>query len=180
MSAHPSHIPPVDAGETAVVVLLHEVDERIRRWHIRTQPVGLPAHITLAYPFKPIEDVTEHDLELLRSVFASETSHVITLARTGRFPGVLYLEPEDDARFRRLTDEITELWPEYPPYGGAFEDVIPHVTVNHGLPEHELDVVEHELASHLPMQAFAHEGWLMTFDGEEWSTEARFAFREPH
>lgn len=177
MTARNAQHQPIDAGETAIVVLCHEVDDRIRRWHMRTQPVGLPAHITLMYPFKPLDDVTDDDLQLLGDVFSFEATKPIVFASTGRFPGVLYLEPEDDARFRRLTDELTRLFPDYPPYGGAFDDVIPHLTVNHGLPEDDLDAIEAELASHLPLATTAQDAWLMTFDGDEWSCDARFPFR---
>ncbi|CAM5691577.1 hypothetical protein SCHAM137S_06449 [Streptomyces chartreusis] len=50
------------------------------------------------------------------------------------FP-VLYLAPEPDTHFRRLTDAITERWPENPPFGGQFDDVVPHLTVAQGQDE---------------------------------------------
>ncbi|MBC7462003.1 MAG: 2'-5' RNA ligase family protein [Thermoleophilia bacterium] len=163
-------------GDTAIVVLCPEVDERVRRWHVHAPTPGLPSHVTLLYPFKRLADVTDADLTLLQAIFAAECVAPIAFARTGRFPGVLYLEPVDDARFRRLTDELVDAWPDFPPYGGMFDDVIPHLTVTHGVPEGELDMIEAELAPHLPLVTTADEAWLMTFDGDEWSCEARLAF----
>ncbi|WP_330358906.1 2'-5' RNA ligase family protein [Streptomyces chartreusis] len=43
----------------------------------------------------------------------------------GRFPGVLYLAPEPDMQFRRLTEAIVERWPENPPFGGAVRRCCP-------------------------------------------------------
>ncbi|MEV6013635.1 2'-5' RNA ligase family protein [Streptomyces sp. NPDC051976] len=47
----------------------------------------------------------------------------------GRFPEVLYLVPAPDRQFRRLTQAIADRWPETPPFGGQFTDVIPHLTI---------------------------------------------------
>jgi hypothetical protein len=38
---------------------------------------------------------------------------------------VLWLEPEDDAPFRSLTESVHREFPNYPPFGGQFEDVVP-------------------------------------------------------
>jgi len=166
------------AGTTAIVVLFADVTDRIHRWHVHTREPGLPAHVSLMFPFKQLDDISEGDLDRLRSLFEAEPTGPVTFARTARFPGVVYLEPEDDGRFRRLTEELTELFPDHPPYGGAFDEVIPHLTVTFSAVEEELDLVERELAPHLPLETRVDEAWLMHFDGEEWSTEMRFAFRE--
>jgi hypothetical protein len=42
---------------------------------------------------------------------------------------VTYLAPEPAATFRRLTSELHKLFPEFPPYGGAFDEIVPHLTV---------------------------------------------------
>jgi 2'-5' RNA ligase len=163
-------------GDTAIVLLCHEVDEHLLRWHVGIEPGELPAHITLLFPFKPLDEITDEDLTLLSDLFAAEPTEPIRFVRTGRFPGFLYLEPEDDARFRKLTNELTALWPEYRPYGGSFDDVIPHLTVTSALPEPELDAIERELLPHLPFETVPLEAWLMNFDGDEWSCDARFPF----
>ena len=49
---------------------------------------------------------------------------------SGSFPdGVLYLAPEPAEPFGALTEAFAAAWPEYPPYGGSFTDVVPHLTV---------------------------------------------------
>ena len=77
----------------------------------------------------------------------------------GRFPGVLYLAPEPAAPFVRLTRTIAEHWPQYQPYAGAFDDVVPHLTISIG---EEPDGAEAALARVLPLATRADEIWLMT------------------
>ncbi|MFF4031241.1 2'-5' RNA ligase family protein [Streptomyces sviceus] len=47
----------------------------------------------------------------------------------GRCPGILYLVPEPELPYRRLTDAIEDRWPETPPFGGQFDEAIPHLTI---------------------------------------------------
>jgi 2'-5' RNA ligase superfamily protein len=42
---------------------------------------------------------------------------------------VLYLPPRPDEPFRALTRAVCAAFPGYLPYGGAFTDTIPHLTV---------------------------------------------------
>jgi hypothetical protein len=41
----------------------------------------------------------------------------------------VYLAPEPRARFAALIQAAAGRWPAYPPYGGAYDEVIPHLTV---------------------------------------------------
>lgn len=50
-------------------------------------------------------------------------------------------------------------WPDQPPYGGAFADIVPHLTVAVG--EEGLGEIERELMSRLPIAARATEAWLI-------------------
>jgi hypothetical protein len=42
---------------------------------------------------------------------------------------VLWLEPEPGQPFRSLTAAVWAAFPEQPPYGGAHQDPVPHLTV---------------------------------------------------
>ena len=46
-----------------------------------------------------------------------------------RFDGLVWVEPEPATPFVRLTEAVVARWPEWPPYGGLFDEVIPHLTV---------------------------------------------------
>ena len=44
----------------------------------------------------------------------------------------MYLAPDPAAPFSALTDGIFRAFPDYPPFEGKFDTVVPHVTVAHG------------------------------------------------
>jgi len=71
------------------------------------------------------------------------------LAETQRFPVALYLAPDPGEHFSALTDGIYDAFPDYPPFEGKFETVVPHVTVAHG-DEALLCEIEVELRIALP------------------------------
>jgi hypothetical protein len=69
-------------------------------------------------------------LDSLRACFACFEPIPFSLGTIQRFPNeVLYLAPEPDESFRQLTLSIWNLFPETPPYGGKWPDIIPHLSV---------------------------------------------------
>jgi len=168
-----------EVGRTGIVVPLPVVDKIVGRWRLPLVEPGMPAHVTLLFPFKPLPEVTEADVDRLRSIVATEVARPIRFERSARFPGVLYLAPEQDGFFRGLTEQLVAAWPDYPPYGGAFDDVVPHLTVAFERPEPELDEIQRELDAHLPIEVFAEEACLMRFDGTSWECEARAPLAAP-
>jgi hypothetical protein len=69
-------------------------------------------------------------VESARRVVASFEPFDFDLGRVGRFPqGVLYLAPDQPGPFVELIEAFSREWPQYPPYGGAYDTVIPHLTV---------------------------------------------------
>jgi hypothetical protein len=94
------------------------------------------------------------------------------LARVDRFPGVLYLAPEPSEPFKRLTAQATARWPELPPYGGAFDQVVPHLTVAEGA---EPPGLAGQLERRLPLRTEATDLALLVRDRRSrWSIMARF------
>ena len=53
----------------------------------------------------------------------------VRFERVRRFPGLVWIEPEPAEPFATLTAAVAARWPDYPPYGGRFDTVIPHLTV---------------------------------------------------
>lgn len=162
-------------GETAVLIPFVEADGLVETWRSAASEPGLPAHVTLLAPFVPRSLLRPEDVASLDGIFAKTPSVLATFDRCGRFPDVLYLAPEPADYFRRLTNLIAGRWPDFPPYEGAFEDVIPHFTIAHGIDEAAMNVIERELVAHLPYAAPVVEAWLMSFDGESWHCDYRFA-----
>jgi hypothetical protein len=88
------------------------------------------AHITLLSPFAPKEELTDGLLGELDLFFGDCVPFSFELADVSQFPGgTTYLSPDPVAPFRSLTHELSRRFPEYPPYGGQFDDVVPHLSV---------------------------------------------------
>jgi hypothetical protein len=168
-----------DPRESALIVPVPEAESLVGPWRERyddSARTGVPAHLTLLYPFLDPEDIGPADLDRLARLFASVPATPYRLFAVHRFSrGVLYLAPEPDAVFRDLTRRIWLMYPDHPPYGGAFKDVIPHLTVAQS-PDHMLlNRVEAAVAPALPIDAHAGEAWLMLQDeSARWQAGHRF------
>jgi hypothetical protein len=91
---------------------------------------GLPAHVTVLYPFGPVDLLDEALRAELRRVFAAEATSEVEFRRSQWFgDDVLWLAPQDPRPFVALTEAVASAYPEWQPYGGAFETVIPHLTI---------------------------------------------------
>lgn len=88
---------------------------------------------------------------------------------------MLYLAPEPDTQLRRLTEVIADRWPEAPPYGGQFTEIVPHLTVADGQDDAVLDEIEADLLNRLPLTARVSSVDLMVHDGAKWQERASFA-----
>lgn len=119
-------------AETALIVVVPEAEPHVS--HLRRQfdpsaKRGLPAHITVLYPFMPPEDVTFAVSDQVRAIALSFAAFDFQLSKVGVFPGALYLAPTPAQPFIALTAALTRHFPEYPLYGGQFRSVVPHLTV---------------------------------------------------
>jgi 2'-5' RNA ligase len=164
--------------ETALVVEVPEAEPLVSEWRAKydwSAERGVPAHITLLYPFVPTERVDDGLLRELRALFASQPAFPFRLTRVARFPDVAWLAPEPSDRFTALTELIVARYPDYPPYEGIHDEVIPHVTVAEGGVELQ-DEVEAALTPHLPIDAEANMVALLTEDETgRWHRAERFA-----
>ena len=101
----------------------------LRERYDPTAAVGVPAHITVLFPFVSPNLITDSDLARAAEIFRRFRSFEFRLEQVGRFPESLYLAPEPDEPFISLTEAIVHEFPECPPYGGKFTEIIPHLTV---------------------------------------------------
>jgi 2'-5' RNA ligase len=125
-------------------------------------PGGLPPHVTVLFPFLGVRQIDGAVVRELEQVLGVHAWFDFALTAMGRFPGVLYLASEPADRFRALTEACAAHWPQYPPYGGAHEEIVPHLTLFEG-PEPP-DLAD-RAAALLPIRAQATEVWLMTQRG---------------
>jgi len=98
---------------------------------------GMPLHLTLLYPFTTDGVPGPDELATVRDTLARFTPIDFQLVGTGSFLSarqrVLYLVPDPAAPFVAMIDELSSATGRKP-YGGAFRDVVPHVTVAVGAP----------------------------------------------
>jgi 2'-5' RNA ligase len=136
----------------------------------------LPPHITVLYPFVPAHRI-EPDLEAaVAESVAGFSPFGFHLARVGAFPGVLYLEPHPETPFVELTEALSARWPEFQPYGGEFDEIVPHLTVSTGeVPSGLVGRLERQL----PIEANAREVWLLTQGTDQrWTVRKKFPLGE--
>ena len=162
---------------TALIVAVPEAEPLVGEWrakHDWSAQHGVPAHITLLFPFMPAEKVDKQALDDLRGLFASQLAFTYRLPRVARFPEVAWLAPEPDTPFKDLIKLIAARYPEYPPYEGIHDEVIPHLTVAEGGPELQ-DEVDAALRPSLPIEAEAREVTLIVEDASgHWHAGEQF------
>ena len=116
--------------------------------------VGVPAHITLLYPWMPPGRIDETILAELATVFAGYPAFEFTLDLGWFGQEVLLLVPKDPTPFIDITKAIMRKWPEFKYYNGEYSDIEPHVTLAYGN-ESSLSEVAAEVAKQVPVQACA-------------------------
>jgi 2'-5' RNA ligase len=166
--------------ETAIVVAVPGAEPLVSRWrrqYTSDGAEGMPAHITLLYPFADTEAPRDDEIEDVLRAFPQVP---FSLAATAYFHApshVLYLAPTPSAPFNAMTDALVARFPEHPPYGGAHEDVIPHLTVADHDDLEVLAEIERDVSARLPIQANVSEAQLMEHAPEGWHLRRRFALR---
>jgi 2'-5' RNA ligase len=144
--------------ETTLLIVVPQAERLVGRWRERFDPSaadGVPAHITLLYPMGSPEGMTAEVLRDLADVFARVPAVEFRLERPGRFPEVLFLTPVPEESFRDLIRIAADQFPDYPPYGGAFDDPVPHLTVAQSEDQALLARIEAAIRPGLPVDARA-------------------------
>ena len=174
---------PLD--ELALVVLVPEAEFLVKAFRDRYDPsavAGVPAHITLLYPFRSPGEIDQAMLDDLRGCFQGFASFRFSLALIRRFPdGVVYLAPDPDEPFRQLVQAIWDRYPETPPYGGKWLDIVPHLSVAWVKDEQRCDRIADDFTraarEKLPISATAAEVTLMAKRSGHWRMHATFGLR---
>jgi len=98
-------------------------------WRARHHQIAEEHHLTLLDPFVPSYRLDRAVLTGVQEVLAKFEPFSYELVRVERFPRVLYLAPEPAEPFIAITEALWRRFPDHPPYGGAFDVVVPHVTL---------------------------------------------------
>lgn len=183
--------PPVAPRRSGLLVPIPEAEPIVgplRQDHDPVARLGIPAHVTVLFPFVPAAAADDALDESLRALFRTAVPFPYRFARVGRFGDTtVYLEPEPSEPFSALTRRVVAQWPHYPPYEGVFDVVVPHLTVGDQLEPGTADLLEGEaraaMGAHGPIPGRCTEVVLMTEGSDaRWSTFGRYPFGErgPH
>lgn len=119
-------------NQSAFIVRVPEAEPHVATLRERLDPsarLGVPAHITVLYPFMAPEHIDAALVAKVRAIATATAPFVFRLARIGRFTGTLYLAPDPPAPFIALTLALVRAFPGHLPYGGQHEGIVPHLTV---------------------------------------------------
>ena len=170
--------------ESALVILVPEVEPLVESFRIQYDPsaaVGIPAHVTVLYPFRAPGDLTPDVIQSLEQLFANYPGFQAVFTELRRFPNVLYLSPEPADMFRLLIKTVAERFPETLPYGGQFTEITPHLTVAQLVYPQRLEEIASVFAraakNRLPISTQVKEVALMENSAGRWQVRHRFALQ---
>jgi 2'-5' RNA ligase superfamily len=170
---------------SALVVAVPWAATVVEQWLERTARAkpsnGVPAHVTILFPFVPATEIDDMLLDDLGSLFSRFAAFGVELRDTDRFPGVLYLAPEPAAPFVSLTEAVVGEYPEFPPYGGVRDSIVPHLTAAEG-DDQVVGRAEAEIRPWLPITGHVRDVLLLEEvepDFARWRKRARFELGEP-
>jgi 2'-5' RNA ligase len=125
--------PPDRDLQTALLVEIPAAEPVVGLHRASLDPsaaLGVAAHVTVLFPFVPVSKLGTAELDRLGAMFADVPAFEVRLDHTQWFgTSVLWAGPQDPGPFRDLTARVFAAFPDYPPYGGQFEDVVPHLTI---------------------------------------------------
>jgi 2'-5' RNA ligase len=167
-------------NESAIIIPIPEAEPLVgplRLQYDRSARCGVPAHITVLYPFCSIQAAVSQ-MEVLRELSQSIDKFTFSLIEVRQFLATAYLHPDKSETFVRITKTFAQRWPDCKPYGGTHNDIVPHLTVADRVDSHTLSVVEVVLRRQLPVDCVAAETWLLTSDDAGvWPRRRVFPFR---
>ena len=157
------------AAPSALVVAFPTLEGALGGLRRRLDPsarAGMPAHVTVLYPFASAASRDPAIVGRLEARLGSTTAFPVVFDRIGWFDArVLYLVPAPSDRFAELTRAVVEEFPAFPPYRGSFATVVPHLTVGEDAPLRRLRGAARAVEPLLPLEAVATSVWLMEADG---------------
>lgn len=170
-------------AESALVVPVPMAESVVGSWRTRLDPacrLGIPAHVTLVYPFVPPGQIDGALIDELDAVFSGVSGFDYELSGVRWFGAdVVWAEPKPAEPFMQLIDLVLAEWPQVPPYEGEFDEVVPHLTIAQNCPRRDMEAAAEAVAAELPIPARADRVWLMAGSQEidSWEVQAEFPLR---
>ena len=115
---------------------------------------GIPLHVTLLSSFGSDAELADQ----ARAFFAEQVPFEFELTRVATWPDVVYLVPEPDDQLLALMKALFARFPQWPPYGGIHDEVIPHATLAEEIDAAAVrDEIERRVAPHFPRRCQARD-----------------------
>ena len=130
----------------------NELTDVLEPWRMSVEvaSLGVPPHITLLYPWRK-SPLKVSDLNELEHILNNVEPFELCFERVATFDsGVVYLSLREESKVRKLMQKLFKRFPDTPPYGGAFTDPRPHLTVAKCPPE-QLPKLQTEIAEALEL-----------------------------
>ncbi len=166
--------------ESALIVPVLAASPLVDDWRSELDPSarwGVPPHVTIVYPFVAPETVTPDVIAELTRLFRSVDPFNIEFSTVKWFgEDVVWLAPEPDDPLRALINLVAERWPEFPPYGGAYPNLAPHLTIGAGAPLGQLEAAAADVEAGLPLHVTIEEAVLMAGSSRPSSWTALYTF----
>lgn len=123
------------SGRSAVIVRarLPRGLERLRRESVDDAAAGVPAHLTMLYPFVAPARLAGGVRESLAAIAARQRPFAYRLAGRAVWPDTVYVRVEPETPFVRLQADLAHEFPDFPIYDtDATFEFAPHVTIAEG------------------------------------------------
>jgi 2'-5' RNA ligase len=173
-----------DRNKSALVVVVPEAETVVGPWRNRLDPaaaLGMPAHITLLYPFAPTSMIREDLMAKVSDIVQRFPTFDFSLASVRWFgENVVYLAPDPAERFVNLTRAFVVAFPDWRPYDGAYDETVPHLTLGDRQSTERLREASLAVQPALPVRSTAHEVCLMirSKSPPSWTVRDRFPLSE--
>ena len=147
----------MEATESAVIVPVPEAEPLVGKFRAsldRSAEWGVPAHVTIIYPFLAPDRLGSEELRRLRDAVASVSPFDVVFPQVRWFAKtVVWLAPEPPDGFRALINAVWSAFPDCPPYGGAFAASVPHLTVGRDADLEAMSAAGGAVSARLPLSA---------------------------
>lgn len=161
-------------GATSLLFLVPEAQDLFDAVGGAT-PGGIPAHITVLYPFIPPIRATQQTRDELAQLAAETDRFSVTITSLAQYEITTYLDLEPEAPIQALTHHIFDHWPNYPPYGDIDLYIQPHMALAQGVIPSD---VEATALPYLPVNAeITHLTMMVRRWSGRWMIDSEFPLR---
>lgn len=164
---------------SGLVVLVPDAEPVVGSWRSSSldpsAAFGMPAHVTVLYPWFRGRELGPGLLDGLAEVAAGSPALDVSFDRVQRFAETLWLDPGPAEPFVALTEAVRRRWPAHPPFAGRFDLVIPHLTIGDGVDPDAHGHVVAEIEALLPVRCRVGELTLMVqVRADRWAVHSAY------